>query len=150
MLLQMKSTSYDHWQINEHAGFTLLEMLVVLAILGLGTSWIAVRASGFFGGGVGMAVADARRALVNCRRQAQVEGLPVLCKVDPVEGRIGSTSLKGKLSRLDLIGGTGDGSVLFYPSGEASAARIIIGNDTEENHLEISAITGRVRVLDDH
>jgi prepilin-type N-terminal cleavage/methylation domain-containing protein len=134
---------------DSEAGFTLLELLVVLVILGLATGWVAVRASAFLGGGVGTAVADARRALVNCRGQAQVAGVPVLCKVDPIQRRIGSVTLKGSPSRLELSGGTEDGSVLFYPSGEASPALILVGSDTEEKHLEVSALTGRVRVLED-
>jgi prepilin-type N-terminal cleavage/methylation domain-containing protein len=131
------------------AGFTMIELLVVMVILGLATGWAAVRAGAFLGGGVGTAVADARRALVNCRGQAQIQGVPVLCKVDPIQRRIGSVALKGSPSRLELSGGTEDGSVLFYPSGEASPARILIGSDTEQRHLEVSAITGRVRVLED-
>ena len=131
----------------DEAGFTLIELLVVLVILGLATGWVAVRAGAFLGGGVGTAAADARRALVNCRGQAQIEGVPVLCRVDPAAMRVGSVQLKGSPTRLELAGGTADGSVLFYPSGEASPARILIARGTEEKYLEVSALTGRVRVL---
>jgi prepilin-type N-terminal cleavage/methylation domain-containing protein len=133
----------------DQSGFTLIELLVVLAILAFATGWVAVRAGAFLGGNVGTAVADARRALVNCRIQAQVAGLPVLCKVDPVARRIGSVTLKGSPDRVELGGGTTDGSVLFYPTGEASPARILIARGTEEKYLDISPVTGRVRVLAD-
>ncbi|WP_157505476.1 prepilin-type N-terminal cleavage/methylation domain-containing protein [Geminicoccus roseus] len=131
------------------AGFTLIELLVVLVIVGLATGWVAVRAGVFLGGGLGTATADARRALINCRGQARIAGMPVLCKVDRVERRIGSVRLKGSPSRLELAGGTENGEVVFYPSGEASPARILIGKDDQAMHLEVSAVTGRVHVLED-
>ncbi|HEX2529772.1 MAG TPA: prepilin-type N-terminal cleavage/methylation domain-containing protein [Geminicoccus sp.] len=143
------ATSRADGVVADEAGFTLIELLVVLAILALATGWIAVRAGAFLGGNVGTAAADARRALVNCRTQAQIAGVPVLCKVDAVARRVGSVTLKGSPDRLELAGGTTDGSVLFYPTGEASPARLLVGKGSEEKYLDISAVTGRVRVLVD-
>ena len=135
---------------DRQAGFTLIELLVVLAILGLATGWVAVRAGAFFGGGLGTAVSDARRALVDCRGQAQVMGVPILCKVDAAAMKVGSITLKGSPSAMALIGGVEGDSVLFYPSGEASAARLTVERGTVRQSLDVSAVTGRVRVLDDH
>ena len=132
------------------AGFTLIELLVVLVILGLATGWVAVRAGAFLGGGLGTAVADARRALADCRGQAEVAGVPTLCKVDAAAMKVGTVVLKGSQTRLELAGGVEGNAILFYPSGEASPARIVIGSGNDTKSLDISGVTGRVRVLDDH
>lgn len=137
---------------NRHrrqAGFTLLEMLVVLVLLGLATALVAPRLSS---GGAALD-ADARTlaaALEDARWTAVRTGRPVLLRLDLESpgwdgGRLPGTAALHVTGDAALMAGAA-AQVRFLPDGSASGADIrLSGRRGGERVIRVDWLTGRVR-----
>jgi general secretion pathway protein H len=134
---------------RRQAGFTLLEMLVVLLLLGLATALVAPRLS------VGGAAlnADTRSlaaALEQARWTAVRSGDPVLLRLDLESpgwdgGRLPGTAVLRVTGDASLMAG-GVAAIRFLPDGSASGADIrLFGHRGGERVIRVDWLTGRVR-----
>ncbi|HTZ38164.1 MAG TPA: GspH/FimT family pseudopilin [Stellaceae bacterium] len=134
------------------AGFTLVELLVVLAIIGLSLAIVVPLLGGHVTGpSLNAAAGEIGAALRGARSTAIDEDRTVVFRGDPGGGywldrnhftlpvMRGGTPL-----RVAVIGGT---QIAFYPSGGASGGRILISTGDAQRELAVDALTGRAGVL---
>jgi general secretion pathway protein H len=132
--------------LDSDAGFTLVEVVVVLAILGL----MLGLAMPFLGKSVGdmaqrAAVAELRVALQAADAEAIGEGHTVVFRIDPnggywIDRRY--SRLAGAAARLRLaVAGTG--RISFYPWGGSSGGRMWIEGPQGRREIAVDAVTGR-------
>lgn len=126
---------------RDQRGFTLLEMLVVLLLLGLATALVAPRLS------LGGAALDAdahtlAAALLHARDQAVRTGRPVEVRLDmPLPG----TAALRVVGDAELMG-DGVARLRFLSDGSASGADIrLTGQHGGERRVAVDWLTGRVR-----
>lgn len=141
-----------NWPSDRHrrqAGFTLLEMLLVLLLLGVATALVAPRLS------LGRAAldADARTlamALADAREEAVLTGQPVTLALNLANPGWNG----GNLPATSALQVEGDGELMadgiarirFLPDGSASGAAIrLTGRGGGERSLRVDWLTGRVR-----
>ncbi|MFV3128972.1 GspH/FimT family pseudopilin [Niveispirillum sp. KHB5.9] len=133
---------------RRQAGFTLLEMLVVLLLLGVATALVAPRLS------LGRAAldADARTlamVLSDAREQAVLTGEPVTLALNLADPGWGGGNLPAT-SSLHVEGDAelmadGVARIRFLPDGSASGATIrLTGRGGGERRLRVDWLTGRV------
>ena len=132
------------------AGFTLIEIIVVLAILGLAVG-VAVPLLARHQGGAALAAAAAelRAALAAARQEAIGDARTVAFTGDAVEGyRIDGhhRPLAAAPSGLRVVteGGT---RISFFPSGGSSGGRVVLHTDAARREIEVDAITGRATLV---
>ncbi len=137
-----------NWPSDRHrrqAGFTLLEMLVVLLLLGIATALVAPR----LGLGGAALDADARTlaiALTDAREQAVRTGMPVILTLDLTApgANLPATDSLSVTGDADLMQGT-TARLLFLPDGSSSGAEIRLrGRGGGERRLHLDWLTGRV------
>lgn len=133
------------------SGFTLLELLVVLTLVGLILGLAAPRLSaGVPGVSARAAVRDVAALLQTARNRAVTEQRPVIVAVDG-EGR--SLALDDDRLRLDpevelaVVGARSEAAELrFYPDGSTSGASLRLGRPGHRYRVELDWLTGRVRI----
>jgi len=145
------------------AGFTLLEMVVVLLIIGIGTVLVVPMIEGGFDSReVRRAARQIASTMHYCRGEAVSLGAPQEMVIDTYRNTIHTTGwdrwavLTDRAMIVDVHGGNslGDGmvQVLFFPNGSTSGAEIVVGsrNDRFANRIRISLdpLIGSVRVED--
>jgi len=139
-------------------GFTLLEMLVVLVILGLVAGLVVARGPGRSRGmEVRAVVAAVAEALRGARGQAIAGNRPVLVAVNGARHRVtvqGGPSIAVPLD-LDLAaaGPAGDpgpqlAGIRFAPDGSSSGGRIVLADGKRQVRIGVDWLTGRVSVAD--
>ena len=130
-------------------GFTLLEMLVVVAILGIvGTVVLSRGPARSARGDVRAATAILSGALRLARSQAIATDRPVAFALDPQSHRwqVGDGApapLPGTLSLLAPRGG-----IVFSPEGGSSGGAIAVGSGTVHAVVGVDWLTGRVSITD--
>lgn len=139
-------------------GFTLLELLVVLAIAGLVMTVVPPLFSGAIGG---VELKDSARRLAAGLRVARshaigvneegVLSLDVEKRLFTVSGRHKSYSLPQDID-LSLITAdtelTGDksGHIRFFPDGTSTGGQIRLASERQEYVVDVDWLTGRVRI----
>ncbi len=143
-------------QINK--GFTLLELLAVLAILALSAALILPRFSGVVQTGElkaavrhlaatlraarGLAVGEQRTVSVwldVVQRQYQVEGLPTQYAL-PDRMAVEFTAAHTEVLGQQLAG------IRFFPDGTATGGQIVLDGGLRRFHIDVQWLTGRVVV----
>jgi general secretion pathway protein H len=145
------------------SGFTLLEMMVVLVIVAIGSALVVPMVEG------GYEAREVRRAarqiastMHYCRGEAVALGQPQELVIDALENSIHTTGwgrwavLTDRAVIEDVHGGQdfGDGvvQILFFPNGSTSGAEVIIAGrrDRREHRLSIvlDPLLGTVHVGD--
>src|SRR5258705_8482528 len=145
------------------AGFTLLEMVVVLLIIGIGTVLVVPMIEGGFDSReVRRAARQIASTMHYCRGEAVALGQPQELVIDALENSIHTTGwgrwavLTDRAVIEDVHGGQafGDGGVqiLFFPNGSTSGAEGIIAGrrDRSEHRLSVALdpLLGTIHVGD--
>ena len=140
------------------AGFTLLELLIVLAVVALAAALVVPNVPGFLGNNRVIAAADTMLAFIReARARAIVRGTTVDLEVDPTTGAYRFADRAETIDRgiaIDLTAslpaGRAKGSlgiVRFYPDGAASGGVIRLAGSGRARTLTVDALTGRIRVV---
>lgn len=140
------------------AGFTLLEMLAVLAVVGIAFTLLAS------GVGRGLASARERQAtaeLVQSLRQAHslavIEGRAVALQLDlrtrcyHLEQRPPRCLQPGTALRVETAAGVaGEGAAIaFYPDGSSSGGNLQLSSAARHTRIDVSWLTGSVSLAQD-
>ena len=130
------------------AGFTLVELLVVLAIIGL-TLAIAVPLLARHRGGAALnaAASEIRAAVGEARSTAIAEDRTVVFRGDPG----GGYWVDRNHFTLPVMNGTqplrvatlGGAQISFFPSGGSSGGRIVVSSGGGERQIAVDTLTGR-------
>ncbi len=142
-----------------HAGVSLLELLIVLAIIG----FVSAIAIPMLSGGVSNSeLRSAARELAAGLRLARSEAVTQRretflvvdlagrrFKVDRDEERSLPKNMEMKLftAQRDLVDAT-TGSIRFYPDGGSNGGRITLGSGERKYEVDVDWLTGRVAILD--
>ena len=150
--------------LPSEAGFTLIEMIVVLAVLGLVAGLVlargAPRSAGLEMRAATGAVAQAMRV---ARTQAILSNRPVLVLFDSRAGtlRVGAATARSLpagtamnvVSTADLAamqaGAGGPAGIAFLPDGSSSGGRVELARGARRARVGVDWLTGRVTVADD-
>lgn len=133
---------------RREAGFTLVELLIVLAIVGLSLAMaMPLLARHLTGTSLNTATSEIRAALRNARSMAMVEDRAVVFRGDPG----GGYWLDRNHYTLPLMSGAqplriavaGGGAISFLPSGGSSGGRVVVASGGSRHEIAIDALTGR-------
>lgn len=141
-------------------GFSLLEMLIVLAIMALGAAMVMP----MLGGGVSNTeLRSAARQLASGLRLARSEAvaqrretflvLDVASRRFKVDREVQEHALPRDVE-LKLFTAQNDlvddkvGSIRFYPDGGSNGGRITVGSGERKYEVDVDWLTGRVAILD--
>ncbi len=148
------------WSAGNDDGFTLLEMLIVIALLGL---MIALSAPSIGNSLSGLQLSTGTRRLSailrNVRSNAIAEKKNYKVVFNPEEGSYTYQTNSGnkavllpagieiaKLVELDEDV-SGNAAIYFYPKGNSSGGRIILTNEKEQVfRIDVEAVSGRVKI----
>ena len=140
-------------------GFTLLEMLVVIALIGLATVAVSVSVtSGLASARVRAASSELAGALRATRAQAIVQSREQVFDVDTrsnsYDGVKHRIVILPKGLELSITSAREDrpndhtGRIRFFPDGSSTGGRITLKSGQREWHVNVSWLTGEVRVVD--
>jgi len=153
-----------HRRAGTRAGFTLVEMTVVLLIIALGTALaVPLVEGGFDSREVRRAARQIAATMHYCRGEAVARGKPQELVIDPTRNSIRAINderwaiLTDRAVIEKIRGGNdlGEGvvQILFFPNGSTSGAEVVLASrrDRFQNRLRISLdpLLGTVRVGDD-
>jgi general secretion pathway protein H len=147
-------------RVPRHDGFTMMELLIVLAIMAI----VAAFAMPMFGGtGVSnTALRGAARELAAGLRYARSEAVAKRHETfvaidlagrrfkvadDPVEHSLPKEAeLKLFTAQADLVNDT-TGAIRFFPDGGSNGGRITVASGERKYDIDIDWLTGRVSIL---
>jgi general secretion pathway protein H len=133
---------------REH-GFTLIELVVVLAIIGLSLAIaIPLLARQVSGPALNAASGEIRAALREARSTAIAEDRSVVFRGDPG----GGFWLDRQHFTLPVMSGAqplrvataGGAQISFFPSGGSSGGRVMLTSGSAQRQIAVDALTGRV------
>jgi general secretion pathway protein H len=116
---------------RSEAGFTLLELLVVLAIMGLIVGLVAIRGTD-------------RARLVRLPEAAQ--NLATGLRLARLRAITSGENFTFKPPAEGAIGISGTKQAVFAPTGAATAADFVLHDDTRTLEVTVDALSGRVEV----
>ena len=136
-------------------GVTLLEMLVVVAILALASLLAAAAFSGGFKGAqLRSAAKEVAANLRYTRARAISTGQPQRFTIDPAahtwtapngrDGEIPERLAIAFTGARELQPGEGEGAVVFFPDGAASGGRVQLSRDDAAWDVDVAWLTGEV------
>jgi general secretion pathway protein H len=145
---------------SEHAGgagFTLFEVLVVLAIVGLVTAVVApVLFRGLAGTQARSVAYEVAAALRQARGEAVAQNTDVAVTFDlgrrayaversrprPVPDGVAIELYAASVEQIDAV----TGGIRFFPDGSATGGQVTIGDGAARYAVDVDWLTGRVRV----
>lgn len=140
------------------SGFTLLEMLVVLVILGLSLAVVVPAINKGLGGSLEDAARDLQVGLRKARSEAVLNKRSVALWVDVRSKSFGLDSGRGKRSLprgLEVSARVADSesrgsraSVRFFPDGSSTGGRIRLRKGEGSVAVDVDWLTGRVSIRD--
>jgi len=140
------------------SGFTLLEMLVVLVILGLSLAVVVPAINKGLGGSLEDAARDLQVGLRKARSEAVLNKRSVALWVDVRSKSFGLDSGRGKRSLprgLEISARVADSenrgsraSVRFFPDGSSTGGRIRLRKGEGSVAVDVDWLTGRVSIRD--
>jgi general secretion pathway protein H len=141
------------------SGFTLLEMIVVLAVLGMVVGLVVTRGpQRSHGMDVRGAVATVVRTLRQARGQAIAANRPVMVAINGAQRTIGVDGAAAIVlsPELGLTAASGLGAVpgpkltgiRFAPNGSSTGGRIVLADGRRRIVVGVDWLTGRVSVSD--
>jgi general secretion pathway protein H len=140
-------------------GFTLLEMLVVIVLIGLASVAVSFSVTqGLASARVRAASSELAGALRATRAQAIVRGKEQVFDVDTRANSYRDTRKKDvalpKGLRVSITSASQDqpndhtGRIRFFPDGSSTGGRITLQSGQRQWHVNVSWLTGEVRVVD--
>jgi type II secretion system protein H len=129
-------------------GFTLVELVVVLAIIGMALGIaIPLLTRHISGSALHAASGEIRAVLRQARSTAIAEDRTVVFRGDPGGGywldrRHVAASLISDTQPLK-IATVGGAQISFFPSGGSSGGRILLTSDSGQRQIAVDALTGR-------
>jgi len=141
---------------SRDAGFTLIEMMVVLVVLGLALGLVLVRGPARSHTlDVRTAADEIAEALRVARSRAIVTNRPVLFLLDPAQHHFAidgspAQALPASVSitMLSTFGTANSGAITFAEDGSSSGGRIDIAAGAVRLQIGVNWLTGRVKLAD--
>ena len=142
-------------------GFTLLEMLIVLAISTLMLGFIAPN---LYKAIAGTDLPSATKELAIALRQARLKAVTTLRPVslmldvdkrtyqlstEPTASSLAKTLDFSVLTGKSFLQGSQKGAIFFYPDGSSSGGRITLKQAHRSQQIDISWLTGEVSIQHD-
>jgi len=133
------------------AGFTLIELVVILAIIGLSLAMVLpLLGNGAPGTALNAAVAELRAELRDARIAAIAEDRTVAFRGDPAGGYWLDRQYHRVAAAARLPGGlrvatAGSAPIAFFPSGGSSGGRVYLDGAGGRRVLTVDAVTGRAQ-----
>jgi len=135
-------------------GFTLLELLLVLAVLGLATALVVPRL-GLGGAGLRHDARALAGALSAARDQAILRDRPVALTLDPagLTWTVAEAGMQGRLAFTRSVTATVDAAekapdgvvrVRFQPDGGSSGAQFVLADGRGSRIVRVDWLTGKV------
>jgi len=131
------------------AGFTLVELLAVLAILGLAFAIVTPSVTRALGASGPQAVADDLAvALREARSTSLLSATSVRFTLDAAARRWQAGGRDGRWPDGVAVvlepSPQGDDAIVFYPDGSASGGRLVVGSGPARRLVHVDWLTGRV------
>ncbi len=153
----LQSLRKDHKAIAGQQGFTVLELLVVLAITALALTLVAPMTKSGRGGAELRHAASSTLSMLRLSRSeaiAQNRERALMFDVarrriwQPESGRsvtFGSTTSLTLVTLADQVAGSTHGAMKFYPDGSSSGGRVTLSNGSQQIQLDVDWLTSVVR-----
>jgi len=142
------------------AGFTLLEILIVLVILALFAGLAGSRILGTAGrSSLGTATTEVASLLRRARSEAIVRNTPVEVQIDVDAASfriVGDRSYKAPdRLKVTLFAAATDrttsnvGEIRFFPDGSSTGGEVTLATDDARQYVQVDWLTGRVAVYEE-
>ena len=153
------ATGSKHVRASRANGFTLLEMLAVILLVGIAAAAVSVSVTqGLASARVRAASSELAGALRATRAQAIVRGeeqhFDVDTRANSYDGAKRHDVRLPNGLRVSITSAKDDqpndhtGRIRFFPDGSSTGGRITLQSGRREWHVNVSWLTGEVRVVD--
>ena len=148
------------WEVNKSSGFTLLELLLVLAVLAMASSLVIAKITGNKTEKFRLQIHEAVNVLNYARRIAIVKGLPSTAKfmaskpADSLQNNAKNPAghWRSRGARLSYVGISGREDtgltsieITFYPQGGSTGGILNFMQNGIQAAIFIDPITGRIK-----